>query len=135
MANTRRASRRASRKNRRNTRRNNMSANMMGGRRSSRRGSRRASRRGSRRNTRRNNMMGGRAERKSRRGVAGAVYAPVGALARGTGRTVGTAAKAGIKLFENLVSGADNTVRAAASTINSTFGKIIPKTKKAHRRH
>ena len=120
MANTRR-NRRASRKDRkdrRNTRRN---------RRSTRR---------NRRNTRRNNMMGGRRRKASGFRVATRVYKPVGALARGTGKTIDTAAKETIGIFGKLVSGADKTVRAAASTVNNTVGAIFKtRRNRGNRRH
>lgn len=126
MANTRR-NRRASRasrkdrkdrKNRRNTRRN---------RRSSRR---------NRRNTRRNNMMGGRRRKASGLRIASRVANPVRALGRGAGKTVSTAGKATIKLFDDLISGANKTVGAAAGAVNSTVGAIFKtRRNRSNRRH
>ena len=139
MNNTRRNRRNAGAMSRRNagamSRRNRRNAGAMSRR--NRRNAGAMSRRNagamSRRNRRNACAMGG--SRKARKGLASGLYRPVGALGTGAGRTLSTAAKAAINVFDTGVRGIDETLKTAAGTINNTVSKIIPRSgRRANRR-
>jgi hypothetical protein len=72
-------------------------------------------------------MMGGRVR------IAGRVADPVRALGRGAGETVTTAATSAVKVFGNIVNGANKTVGAAAKAVNGTVSAIFKS--RRNRRH
>jgi hypothetical protein len=57
--------------------------------------------------------------------IVGRVADPVRALGRGAGKTVETAATSAVKVFGNIVTGANRTVGAAAKAVNGTVGAIF----------
>lgn len=97
-------------------------------------------RKNSRKNTRRNrknsrkNMMGGkRASRKF--SLTSRVVRPVGVLARGASKTVGTAVHAATNVLDSFVSGLVKTGSSAARAVNKTVSAAVSRRRRGDRRN